>query len=89
MQRTAITKLSELNPGLRPARLGPLGQVRGRIEYRDLLSVRPGGVTTETIGAAPLDTGMWNVVTLYGLAYQVRTANPHASKQDRKQEIGE
>ncbi len=54
-----------------PARLGPIGELRARIEYRDL--IRPtGGVTTETIGAARVDTGNWNVVTFYGLLYKVR-----------------
>jgi tetratricopeptide (TPR) repeat protein len=55
--------------GMQPARLGPIDQVRVRIQNRDLLSPKAGGITSKAIAAAPVDRGDWNLVSFYTLYY--------------------
>jgi tetratricopeptide (TPR) repeat protein len=57
--------------GMQPARLGPIDQVRVRIENRDLLSPKAGGITSKAIAAAAIDRGDWNLVSFYTLYYPI------------------
>jgi tetratricopeptide (TPR) repeat protein len=41
----------------------------------------PKGVSSREIGAKPIDTGEWNVFTLYGLAYKVKAQDIAAAKR--------
>jgi len=69
-----LEKLDQMYPDIKAQAVGPLGGWNVAHQYPELSNSLNGGVRTAGLASSHLDRGNWNVVTVYGLLYNTKTA---------------